>query len=60
VIDAAEDVDQLVTPRVIEITVLGDPIELAQSGTPAVRATMVLDEWFQAPAAAPAPKAGGR
>ena len=60
VIDAAEDVDQLVTPRMIEITVLGDPIQLAQSGDPAVRATMVLDEWFTAPAAAPAQKAGGR
>ena len=63
VIDAAADVDQLVTPRVIEITVLGDPIQLAQSATPAVRATMVLDEWFEAPpapAAVPAEKAGGR
>ena len=60
VIDAAADVDQLVTPRVVEITVLGDPIQLAQSSTPAVRATLVLDEWFEAPAASPAQKAGGR
>ena len=30
---------------------LSGPIEQATEGNPAVRATMVFDEWFEAPAA---------
>jgi hypothetical protein len=52
VLDAAESVDQLVTPRVVEIVVLHGPIEQASMGNPAVRATMTFDEWFEAPKAA--------
>ena len=62
VIDAAETADQLVTPRSIEITVLSTPTEQALQGNPAVRATLALDEWFEAPAGAraqPAPPANG-
>jgi hypothetical protein len=51
VLDAAEGIDQLVTPRTVEIVVLSGPIEQATEGNPAVRATMVFDEWFEAPAA---------
>jgi hypothetical protein len=50
VLDAAEGIDQLVTPRSVEIVVLAGPIEQATEGNPAVRATMVFDEWFEAPA----------
>ena len=62
VLDAAEGIDQLVTPRSVEIVVLAGPIEQASEGNPAVRATMVFDEWFEAPAKAQAPdaKGGGR
>jgi hypothetical protein len=60
VIDAAEGADQLVTPRAIEITVLTTPTEQALQGNPAVRATLALDEWFEAPApAAPAAAPNG-
>jgi hypothetical protein len=52
VLDAAESVDQLVTPRVVEIVVLHGPVEQASVGNPAVRATMTFDEWFEAPKAA--------
>jgi len=52
VLDAAESVDQLVTPRVVEIVVMHGPIEQAAAGNPAVRATMSFDEWFEAPKAA--------
>ena len=52
VLDAAESVDQLVTPRVVEIVVLHGPVEQASMGNPAVRATMTFDEWFEAPKAA--------
>lgn len=51
VLDAADGIDQLVTPRTVEIVVLSGPIEQATEGNPAVRATMVFDEWFEAPAA---------
>jgi hypothetical protein len=54
VLDAAEGVDQLVTPRTLEIVVLHGPIEQASQGNPAVRATMTFDEWFEAPRAADA------
>ena len=58
VLDAAEGVDQLVTPRVVEIVVLHGPIEQASAGNQAVRATMTFDEWFEAPhQAAPAKEA---
>lgn len=52
VLDSAESVDQLVTPRVVEIVVLHGPVEQASMGNPAVRATMTFDEWFEAPKAA--------
>ncbi len=52
VLDAAESVDQLVTPRVVEIVVLHGPVEQASMGNPAVRATMTFDEWFEGPKAA--------
>jgi len=63
VLDAAEGIDQLVTPRTVEIVVLTGPIEQATEGNPAVRATMVFDEWFEAPAserAKPAATGGDR
>jgi NAD(P)-dependent dehydrogenase (short-subunit alcohol dehydrogenase family) len=46
VVDAAEAVDQLVTPRSIEIVVMSSPAEQATLGNPAVRATMIFEEWF--------------
>lgn len=49
VLDAAESVDQLVTPRVVEIVVLHGPVEQAAMGNHAVRATMTFDEWFEGP-----------
>ena len=49
VLEAAEGVDQLVAPRMVEIAVLHGPIEQASAGNAAVRATMVFDEWFEAP-----------
>jgi hypothetical protein len=52
VLDAAESVDQLVTPRVVEIVVLHGPVEQAAMGNHAVRATMTFDEWFEGPKAA--------
>jgi hypothetical protein len=52
VLDAAESVDQLVTPRIVEIVVLHGPVEQAAMGNQAVRATMTFDEWFEAPKAA--------
>ena len=48
VLDAAEGVDQLVTPRVVEITVTGTPAEQAVAGNPCVRATVSFEEWFEA------------
>jgi len=63
VLDAAEGIDQLVTPRTVEIVVLTGPIEQATEGNPAVRATMVFDEWFESPAserAKPGAKEGDR
>lgn len=51
VLDAAEGIDQLVTPRVVEIVVLEGPIEQATHGNAAVRTTMTFDEWFEAAAA---------
>jgi hypothetical protein len=58
VVDSAEAVDRLVTPRVLEITAISTPQEQAILGNPAVRATLVVDEWSEAgeldqPAAAP-------
>lgn len=47
VLDAAEGVDQLLTPRIVEITVLGTPAEQATGGNPAVRAAITFDEWFE-------------
>lgn len=46
VVDAAEAVDQLVTPRSIEIVVISSPAEQATLGNPTVRATMLFEEWF--------------
>jgi hypothetical protein len=46
VVDAAEAVDQLVTPRSIEIVVISSPAEQATHGNPTVRATMLFEEWF--------------
>jgi hypothetical protein len=46
VVDAAEAVDQLITPRSIEIVVMSSPAEQATLGNPAVRATMIFEEWF--------------
>lgn len=46
VVDAAEAVDQLVTPRSIEIVVTSSPAEQATLGNPTVRATMLFEEWF--------------
>jgi hypothetical protein len=46
VVDAAEAVDQLVTPRSIEIVVTSSPAEQAAHGNPTVRATMLFEEWF--------------
>ena len=46
VVDAAEAVDQLVTPRAIEIVVISSPAEQATLGNPTVRATMLFEEWF--------------
>lgn len=47
VLDAAEGIDQLVSPKSVEITILADPIELANTGNAVVRAEIVFDEWFQ-------------
>lgn len=48
VIDSAEGVDRLVTPRVLEISAVATPQEQAILGNPAVRATIVIDEWSEA------------
>lgn len=53
VIDAAEGIDQLVTTRSVELSVMVTPIEQAQTGTGVVRAHIVFEEWFQPPAARP-------
>ncbi len=58
VIDSAEGVDRLVTPRVLEITAVSTPQEQAILGNPAVRATLVIDEWFEAGEQDAAPAAG--
>jgi len=47
VLDAAEGIDQLITVRSLEISVIAPPIEQAQTGTAIVRATIVFEEWFQ-------------
>lgn len=49
VIHSAETVDQLVTPKAIELVVTATPIEQAQTGTAALRARIVFDEWFHLP-----------
>lgn len=59
VIDSAEGVDRLVTPRVLEIAAVSTPQEQAILGNPAVRATLVFDEWFEAGEQDAAPAAGG-
>lgn len=58
VLEAAEGIDQIVTPRVVEFTITGTPIEQALEGTATVRAVLVFDEWFEAKATAGS--AGGR
>lgn len=47
VLQAAESVDQLVTPRIIEFVVVNSAIDQATAGNPVMRATMVFDEWFE-------------
>ncbi|MBL9141655.1 MAG: hypothetical protein JNK53_07295 [Phycisphaerae bacterium] len=47
VIDAAEGIDQVVTTRSIEISVVATPLEQAQTGTGLVRAHIVFEEWFK-------------
>lgn len=58
VLEAAEGIDQIVTPRIVEFTVTGTPIEQATEGNATVRAVLVFDEWFEAKAPAAAP--GGK
>ncbi len=65
VIDSAEGVDRLVTPRVLEISAVSTPQEQAILGNPAVRATIVIDEWSEAgeqdsAQVGPAPEAGAK
>lgn len=65
VIDSAEGVDRLVTPRVLEISAVATPQEQAILGNPAVRATIVIDEWSEAgeqdaAPGGPAPEAGAK
>lgn len=55
VLDAAEGVNQLVTPRSVEIVVMSTALEQAVSGNFVVRATIVFEEWFEQPATANAP-----
>ena len=55
VLDAAEGVNQLVTPRSVEIVVMSTALEQAASGNFVVRATIVWEEWFEQPATANAP-----
>jgi hypothetical protein len=47
VLNSAESVDQLVTPRSLEISIMAGAIEQAQTGTGTVRAHIVFEEWFQ-------------
>lgn len=47
VLDAAEGVNQLVTPRSVEIVVTSTPLEQSTSGNATVRATIVFEEWFE-------------
>jgi len=65
VIDSAEGVNRLVTPRVLEISAVATPQEQAILGNPAVRATIVIDEWSEAgeqdaAPGGPAPEAGAK
>lgn len=46
VLDSAESVDQLVTPKSVEISLIPGPLEQAQTGACTVRANMVFEEWF--------------
>jgi hypothetical protein len=55
VLDAAEGVNQLVTPRSVEIVVMSTALEQAASGNAAIRATIVFEEWFEQPASTSAP-----
>lgn len=55
VLEAAEGIDQIVTPRVIEFTATSTPIEQALEGRAVVRAVLVFDEWFEAERAPDAP-----
>ena len=55
VLDAAEGVNQLVTPRSVEIVVMSTALEQAASGNFVVRATIVFEEWFEQPTTANAP-----
>jgi hypothetical protein len=47
VLDSAEGVNQLVTPRSVEIVVMNTPLEQSASGNAVVRATIVFEEWFE-------------
>jgi hypothetical protein len=53
VLDAAEGIDQLVTARSVEISVVPTATDQAQTGAAEVRAVIVFDEWFE-----PAERAG--
>lgn len=47
VLDAAEAIDQLVTPRAIEFVIVPSAAEQAQSGNSTVKAHIIFEEWFQ-------------
>lgn len=47
VLDAAEGIDQLVTTRSVEISVVPTATEQAQTGSAEVRAVILFDEWFE-------------
>ena len=62
VLDAADGIDRLATPRVVEFAAVAPAAEQAIAGNPVVRCTFIFDEWFRDPASAAAtsPTVGGR
>ena len=59
VLDAADGIDRLATPRVIEFSALAPAAEQAIAGNPVVRCTFIFDEWFRDAIAAPATSTTG-
>jgi hypothetical protein len=62
VLDAADGIDRLATPRIVEFAALAPAAEQAIGGNPTVRCTFVFDEWFRDTTVATATSsvAGGR